>query len=266
MADGTIFKATLDWRPQDDRLYYVTISEGFRPGLLNRPGGRSSADGSGFVVPWELETDEVLNFEVGMKADFDDSLRVNAALFKIDIENLQTTIFDTSIVNLFFSDNAADAEVFGLESDFTWLPEWSDGLTVAGAVSWLNSEITRKITPTNDVRVGDALAFAPSFQGNLRARYEWDLPGNGWTAHVMPMISWSSESYSDIITINRDLIDGWTMLGVTAGVAGDGWAVTFYASNLTDERAEVSRSFVFDTNHVTYAQPRTFGIRTSFDF
>ncbi|MYA68472.1 MAG: TonB-dependent receptor plug domain-containing protein [Gammaproteobacteria bacterium] len=266
VADGTIFKATLDWRPQDDRLYYVTVSEGFRPGLLNRPGGRSSADGSGFVVPWELETDEVLNFEVGMKADFDNSLRVNAALFKIDIENLQTTIFDTSIVNLFFSDNAADAEVFGLESDFTWLPEWSDGLTVAGAVSWLNSEITRKITPTNDVRVGDALAFAPSFQGNLRARYEWDLPGNGWTAHVMPMISWSSESYSDIITINRDLIDGWTMLGVTAGVAGDGWAVTFYASNLTDERAEVSRSFVFDTNHVTYAQPRTFGIRTSFDF
>ena len=266
VADGTIFKATLDWRPQDDRLYYVTISEGFRPGLLNRPGGRSSADGSGFVVPWELETDEVLNFEVGMKADFDNSLRVNAALFKIDIENLQTTIFDTSIVNLFFSDNAADAEVFGLESDFTWLPEWSDGITVAGAVSWLNSEITRKITPTNEVRVGDALAFAPSFQGNLRARYEWELPGNGWVAHVMPMINWSSESYSDIITINRDLIDGWTMLGVTAGVAGDGWAVTFYASNLTDERAEVSRSFVFDTNHVTYAQPRTFGIRTSFDF
>ncbi|MYE30800.1 MAG: TonB-dependent receptor plug domain-containing protein [Gammaproteobacteria bacterium] len=266
VADGTIFKATLDWRPQDDRLYYITISEGFRPGLLNRPGGRSSADGSGFVVPWELETDEVLNFELGMKADFNNSLRLNAALFNIDIENLQTTIFDTSIVNLFFSDNAADAEVFGLESDFTWLPEWSDGLTVAGAVSWLNSEITRKITPTNDVRVGDALAFAPGFQGNLRARYEWDLPGNGWTAHVMPMISWSSESYSDIITINRDLIDGWTMLGVTAGVAGDGWAVTFYASNLTDERAEVSRSFVFDTRHVTYAQPRTFGIRTSFDF
>ncbi|MYE98945.1 MAG: TonB-dependent receptor plug domain-containing protein [Gammaproteobacteria bacterium] len=266
VADGTIFKATLDWRPQDDRLYYVTISEGFRPGLLNRPGGRSSADGSGFVVPWELETDEVLNFEVGMKADFDNSLRVNAALFKIDIENLQTTIFDTSIVNLFFSDNAADAEVFGLESDFTWLPEWSDGITVAGAVSWLNSEITRKITPTNEVRVGDALAFPPSFQGHLRARDEWELPGNGWVAHVMPMINWSSESYSDIITINRDLIDGWTMLGVTAGVAGDGWAVTFYASNLTDERAEVSRSFVFDTNHVTYAQPRTFGIRTSFDF
>ena len=82
----------------------------------------------------------------------------------------------------------------------------------------------------------------------------------------MPMISWSSDAYSDIITINRDLIDSWMMLGLTAGVAADRWSVTLYANNLTDERAEVSRSFVFDTKHVTYAQPRTFGVRASLSF
>ena len=266
VAEGTIFKATLGWRPAPAQLYYVTFSEGFRPGLLNRPGGAPSADGSGFVVPNVLGTDEVVNFEVGMKADFGNAFRLNAALFRIDIKNLQTTIFDTSIVNLFFSDNAADAEVSGLEADFTWLPSWADGLTIAGAVSFLNTEITRKITPTNDVRVGDELAFAPGSQGNLRARYEWRLQANGWTAHIMPMISWSADSYSDIITINRDLVEGWTMLGVTAGVASDRWAVTFYGNNLTDERAEVSRSFVFDRQNVTYAQPRTFGLRASVNF
>ncbi len=266
VADGTILKATLSWRPQPAHLYYLTLSEGFRPGLLNRPGGRSSADGSGFVVPYALQTDEVVNLEVGMKADFGSALRINAALFNVDIDNLQTTIFDTSIVNLFFSDNAADARVRGLEADFVWLPPGLDGLTIAGALSLLDSEITRKITPTNDVREGDELAFAPGSQGNLRARYEWTLQANGWTAHVMPMISWSADSYSDIITINRDRIEGWTMLGLTAGVANDRWSVTFYGSNLTDERAEVSRSFVFDTRHVTYAQPRTFGVRASLGF
>ncbi len=266
VADGTIYRATLDWRPMDDRLFYLTVSEGFRPGLLNRPGGRTSSDGSGFVVPFELETDEVVNIEVGMKADFNNSLRLNAALFTIDIENLQTTIFDTSIVNLFFSDNAADAEVMGLEADFTWLPQWSERLTIAGALSFLDTEITRKITPTNDVREGDELAFAPSSQGNLRARYQWSLADTGWTAHIMPMISWSASSYSDIITINRDLIDNWAMLDLTAGVSGESWSITFYASNLTDERAEVSRIFLNDTYNVTYAQPRTFGIRTRFDF
>ena len=266
VADGTIFKATLGWRPLAEQLYYVTLSEGFRPGLLNRPGGRSSADGSGFVVPYALDTDEVVNIEAGIKADFGNAFRLNAALFNIDIDNLQTTIFDTSIVNLFFSDNAADARVRGLEADFIWLPPGIDGLTIAGAVSFLDSEITRKITPTNDVREGDELAFAPGNQGNLRARYEWTLQANGWTAHVMPMISWSSDAYSDIITINRDLIDSWMMLGLTAGVAADRWSVTLYANNLTDERAEVSRSFVFDTKHVTYAQPRTFGVRASLSF
>ena len=265
VADGTIFKATLGWRPLSEQLYYVTLSEGFRPGLLNRPGGRSSADGSGFVVPYALETDEVVNLEVGMKADFGSAFRINAALFNIEIDNLQTTIFDTSIVNLFFSDNAADAKVRGLEADFIWLPP-VEGLTIAGAVSFLDSEITNKITPTNDVREGDELAFAPSNQGNLRARYEWTLQANGWRAHVMPMITWSADSYSDIITINRDLIDSWTMLSLTAGVATDRWAVTIYANNLTDERAEVSRSFVFDTQHVTYAQPRTYGVRASVSF
>ena len=265
VADGTIFKATLGWRPQPEHLYYVTLSEGFRPGLLNRPGGRASADGSGFTVPFVLQTDEVVNLEAGIKADFGNAFRINAALFNIDIDNLQTTIFDTSIVNLFFSDNAADARVRGLEADFVWLPP-VDGLTIAGALSLLDSEITRKITPTNDVREGDELAFAPGNQGNLRARYEWTLQANGWTAHVMPMISWSADSYSDIITINRDRIDSWTMLGLTAGVATDRWSVTLYANNLTDERAEVSRSFVFDTKHVTYAQPRTFGVRASVNF
>ncbi len=264
VADGTIFKVTLDWRPLPAQLYYVTLSEGFRPGLLNRPGGRTNPAGT-FTVPFELETDEVVNLEFGMKADFGNAFRLNAALFSVDVENLQTTIFDTSIVNLFFSDNAADAEVTGFEADFTWLPAGADGLTIAGAVSVLDTEITRKITPTNDVRVGDELAFAPEFQGNLRARYEWEMSG-GMTAHVMPMISWSSESYSDIIRINRDRIDSWTMLDLSLGVSRDNWLVELYARNLTDERAEVSRSFVFDTKHVTYAQPRTFGIRASFDF
>jgi iron complex outermembrane receptor protein len=92
--------------------------------------------------------------------------------------------------------------------------------------SFLDTEITDVLTPTDDVREGDSLAFAPEFQGNLTARYEWQW--NSMRAHVMGNLSHSAESYSDIITINRDRIDSWTMLGVTAGVrAGcvDGRAV-----------------------------------------
>jgi len=266
VADGTIFKVTADWRPTDDQLYYLTWSEGFRPGLLNRPGGNQNPSGT-FTVPYSLDTDDVTNMEIGIKSDYlDGRLRFNGAIFFIDIERLQTTIFDTSITNLFFSDNAANAEVKGFEGDFIWLPAGIEGLTVAGAFSLLDTEITDVLTPTNDVTSGDSLAFAPDFQGNLRARYEWDFGSSDMIAHVMPGITWSSEAYSDIITINRDKMDSWFMANISAGLSTESWSAEMYISNLTNERAEIARNFVFDRTSVTYVQPRTIGLRLGFNF
>jgi FtsH-binding integral membrane protein len=45
----------------------------------------------------------------------DGALRFNGSAFMVDITGLQSTIFDAAIVNLFFSDNAADAEISGLK-------------------------------------------------------------------------------------------------------------------------------------------------------
>ena len=247
-------------------MWYGTISEGFRAGLLNRPGGNSNPAGT-FTVPFALDTDDVTNFELGTKSTFaDGTFQLNAAVFFVDIEKLQTTIFDTSITNLFFSDNAANAEVTGLEADFIWLPDWSDRWTFSGAVSFLSTEITDVLTPTNDVRAGDELAFAPDMQGTLRGRYEWDFGSSGLLAHVMPSVSWSSESFSDVITINRDRIDSWTMVNISAGVSAENWNAELFINNLTDEKAEVARNFVFDRTTVTYAQPMTIGIRAGFGF
>jgi outer membrane receptor protein involved in Fe transport len=265
VADGTIFKVTGTWAPTDDQLYYLTWSEGFRPGLLNRPGGSQNPGGT-FTVPYALDTDDVTNMEIGIKSDYlDGRLRFNGAIFFIDIERLQTTIFDPSITNLFFSDNAANAEVKGFEGDFIWLPAGIEGLTVAGAFSLLDTEITDVLTPTNDVTSGDSLAFAPDFQGNLRARYEWDMSGDK-IAHIMPGITWSSEAYSDIITINRDKMDSWFMANISAGLSTESWSAEMYINNLTNERAEVARNFVFDRTSVTYVQPRTIGVRLGFNF
>jgi outer membrane receptor protein involved in Fe transport len=264
-TDGVITKFGVNWSPTPDQLVYATYSEGFRPGILNRPGGSVSPDGS-FTVPYAIDTDDMTNIELGWKVDLlDYTLRFNGAIFASEIEQMQTTIFDPSITNLFFSDNAADAEVTGIEGDFIWAPPSMPGLNVVGAFSFLDTEITRVITPTNDVQVGDSLAFAPEMQFNLRARYEWSID-SGLTAHVMPHVTYSDESYSDIISINRDLIDSWTMWGLTAGVSSDMWSAELFAENLTDERAEIARSFVFDRERVTYARPLTMGVRVSYDF
>ncbi|MEM1036508.1 MAG: TonB-dependent receptor [Pseudomonadota bacterium] len=269
-TDGVIYKLTGTYTPSDDLLFYATYSEGFRPGLLNRPGGATNPSGT-FSVPFSVDTDEVKNYELGWKTElFDNSLRFNGSAFFVEIEGLQTTIFDPSITNLFFSDNAANAEIRGIEGDFTWAPYSVEGLTVAGAFSFLDTEITEVLTPTNDVIQGGSLAFAPEYQGNLRARYEWDLDytidGSGLTAHIMPQIVFSDDSRSDIIEINAADIDGYVVANLSLGVTADNWTAELFATNVTNEYAELSNNFVNDRERVTPMRPRTIGLRVGYDF
>ncbi len=260
-ADGVIVKATLNWTPTTDLLFYATYSEGFRAGILNRPGGAQGP--GGYTVPFQVDTDDVTNYELGWKTFLlDGALRFNGSAFFVEAEGLQTTIFDTSIINLFFSDNAANAEIFGVEGDFAWAA--TDNLTVSGAFSALDSEITEVLVPTGDVLVGEPLAFAPEFQGNLRARYEWEF--GDYTAHIMPQIVYSSEAFTDIIEVNKFELDSWTTLALSAGVKKDDWRIEIFGENLTNEAAEISGSFVYDQQRVTLARPRTIGVRVGVDF
>ena len=121
------------------------------------------------------------------------------------------------------------------------------------------------LTPTNDVRKGDELAFAPAFQGNLRARYQW-YTDSGMAFHVMPHLSYSSSAQSDVVVINNSEIDDWLLVGATVGLSSDKWSAELFADNLFDKQAELSRNFVFDRERVTYARPRTVGLRFSYDF
>ena len=268
-TDGVIYKVTGQWTPTANTLFYATYSEGFRPGLLNRPGGTQGP--GNYVVPYEVDTDDVNNYEVGWKTElFDNSLRFNGSAFFVEVEGLQTTIFDPSIVNLFYSDNAANAELKGVEGDFQWAPDSIDGLTVAGAFSFLDTEITEVLVPTDDVKEGSELAFAPSYQGNLRARYEWDLEreigGERLRAHVMPQIVFSGSSVTDVIEINKMELDSYVTLGATLGVSARKWSAELFATNLTNEYAELSGSFIFDRKRVQPIRPRTIGLRLSYDY
>lgn len=258
-TDGMIFKLTGTWTPTDNSLFYLTYSEGFRPGLLNRPGGAPGPNG--YTVPFAIDSDELTNYEFGWKLElFENQLRFNGNAFFVELEDLQTTIFDPSIVNLFFSDNAADAEIMGLEGDLTWAPADVPGLTVSGAFSVLDSEITEVLTPTDDVVAGEELAYAPSLQLNARARYEWQLE-NTWTAHVQGQVIYSSDSRSDIIEINAAEVDSYATLGLRTGLTSDNWSAEFFVDNVTNENAELANNYINDRERVTVMRPRTYGIR-----
>ena len=261
-TDGVIGKVTYSWNTSEDIMYYLTWSEGFRPGLLNRPGGDSNAT---YTVPFITESDEVTNYEFGWKTVLSDGrLRFNGSLFMVDIAGLQTSILDPSITNLFFSDNAADAEITGLEGDFVYYPD-AEGWMISGAFSMLDTEITKTLTSSGDVVAGNELAFAPGMQGNLSARKEWAMT-SGNMGHFQTQLTFSDDSYSDIIEPNKAQQDSYSYVNVRAGVSNDMWLAEVYIDNLTDERGEISNNYVFDRMRVTYIRPTTIGLRFKRNF
>ena len=258
-TDGVIGKATLAWNKSEDVMYYVTWSEGFRPGLLNRPVGSSNADGS-YVVKPEVKSDEVTNLEFGWKTVLRDGrLRFNGSAFMVDVSGLQSTIFDPSIVNLFFSDNAADADITGLEGDFVYYTN-VNGLVVSGAFSMLDTEITKSLVPTPDVVVGSDLAFAPGSQANLTARKEWGM-SSGNTGHWQLQMARSEKSFSDIMAPNKAIQRSHHFINMRYGMSNDEWTAELYIDNVTDKRAEISNTFVFDRSRLSVIKPRTLGLR-----
>ncbi len=262
-SDGAIGMVTYSWNPNEDVMYYLKWSEGFRPGLLNRPVGRTSPDGS-YTVPASIDSDEITNYEFGWKAVLQDGmLRFNGSFFMVDVSGLQSTIFDPSIVNLFFSDNAADADIRGVEGDFIYFA--GDGLTLSGAFSFLDTEITKSLVPTNDVIVGSELAYAPRFQANVSARKEWGLSG-GNTGFWQLQFNMSDKSYSDIMAPNRAIQDSYNLTNLRAGISSDDWTAEMYVDNVTDERAELSNTFVFDRQRIAIIRPMTIGLRYKLNF
>jgi len=262
-TDGVIGKVTYSWKPSEDVMYYATWSEGFRPGLLNRPVGSSSPDGSYTVKP-VVDSDEVTNYEFGWKAVLQDgALRFNGSVYMVDVSGLQSTIFDPSIVNLFFSDNAADAEIKGVEGDFVYYTD--NSLILSGAFSLLDTEITKSLVPTADVVVGSDLAFAPGFQANFSARKEWGT-STGNTGHWQAQFIHSRASDSDIMEPNRATQASYFLANIRAGVSNDSWTAEMYIDNITDERAEISNTFVFDRQRVAVIRPLNLGFRYKVKF
>lgn len=229
----TIFRFTADYKLSDAVLVFATVSEGFRPQTLNRNAGQGSTAGGvfeGFRVPALVETDELTNFEIGVKGDFfNDRLRLNATYFSSEIDNLQSSRFDpANIGNLVFIENVGDAEIQGIDADFTWVP--TDNWTIQGAVSFIDSEITR----LNDALVGiiapvgSELPFTSDFSFNVRGRYDFPLNSFGADAYVSGGLVYTGDSAANL-TADANFIEDQTrrLFGRGSGLQIENLAGTF---------------------------------------
>ena len=73
----------------------------------------------------------------------DGSLRLNATWYNVEWTDIQVSRFDPVNVSILtFIENAADADVSGIEADILWYPE-NEKWTVQAALSSNDTEVTR---------------------------------------------------------------------------------------------------------------------------
>ena len=264
-SDDTITKFNISYQATEDILLYATYSEGFRPGGFNRGGGIASANPAFPDVKVTYDTDDVTNYELGWKAMLlDNTLRFNANLYFIEWDDMQVSRFDPVNVSILtFIENAADSEIKGFEGDIAW--QATDNLTLLGAFSYNDTELTALNAQVIEMApIGSALPLTPEFQGNLRARYDWEI--GEYLVNWQLAGQYAGSSYSSIVDSEREKQDSYTLLNASIGIEKESWSAKLYIDNLTDKRAELFINNQDDIPRITTNRPRTIGLTFTYSY
>jgi outer membrane receptor protein involved in Fe transport len=243
-VDDTIIKASVDWKVSDNVMLFASYSEGFRPPVTNRVGGgkATSQEGAfdGFRIPVYSTTDSLDNFELGFKSTlFDQTLRFNATAYYSKISDLQTSRFDpTNISFLVFTDNVGDAEITGIDGDFSWAA--TDNLIITGAFSFIDTELTSVNAVLDGIApsVGSRLPYSAEFSGNLQAQYFYPI-NSDLTGYINGSISYTGERLAGM-TMDAYVVEDATNLiyGTGSGLKIQKEADVFTGVNYQDSNGE----------------------------
>ena len=236
----------------DNVNLFAAYKSGYKSGGIDNSAlpsaSLAAAAASGDFAELIYETEEGDGFEVGLKGRFNDgTLRLDVTAFRYVYEDLQVQSFNASTVQ-FSTSNAGELISQGLELDFTWLPD-VDGLSIYGAVSFLDAEFSDSFIPEPPAGITDpaiiaqydldgrAVSQAADYAFNVGMDYESNLADTGliWGLGL-------NTSYSDEYeTQNEDPIgfiqDSHWLLNARIFVGADDgrWTLSLMGNNLTDE-------------------------------
>jgi iron complex outermembrane receptor protein len=247
-------------------LAYATYSRGFKSGGYNYPASIGPV----------LDPEHVASYEAGLKSELlDKRLRLDAALFAYDIEDLQVT--RGGFGAFLTTENAADARVRGLEFDFALA--LAANLSLTGGLALVHSEYTDyiagvlipQLTPPYgsvplsgglDVR-GRPLLRSPDTAADVGLRYEPRL-GNGGNLAISANYSYKDSYYFDFSAVPETEWLKQPATGILnariAYVAPRGrWEIGLWGTNLTDAAYYDDAVLTSVSSRVVYADPRLYG-------
>lgn len=267
--------ANVAYRFSPDFMAYASYSEGFKSGGWNSHFNNvASQELLDQVHAFADESAE--NFEIGFKADLaDNSLRINAAAFTTDYNNLQL-VYRFGVAPFLL--NAGKASNRGFEVEVTWLPV--EGLIIEGGIGYLDATIDQVVTFANaatGVEAGNRLPFAPQWQGNLGIGYSFIPEDLGYSLTPQANLSFQSKTFFDAVN-TEEVAQGKarTTLDVSMAIErpdaqpGAQWKLVFGILNLTDELYPIGGNSSLGTGsgyaEIAYARQRQWFLTLDYSF
>lgn len=258
-------QATLDWQLTDDLFSYITVAKGFKGGGFDdTPANVAQA-----ITPFDPE--EATNYEIGFKADMlDNRMRLNADVFYMDYKDLQVTQTNAAcLCNI--TDNAASAEIKGVEAEFTFAATQELRLSLAG--SYVDAKykdfIESAINPSTGQRLnssGNRLQRTPETQITGGIDYTMGIGQLGEALNFRVNYTWQGDMFWATDNIAKEDAYGLVDVRVALSPPSSPWAVALWGKNVTDELYRVNIISFFGEEVSQFAQPRTYGADFSWKF
>jgi iron complex outermembrane recepter protein len=258
LADSVSFKKFtpklgVEFKASDDVLLFASYAKGFRSGGFN---GRLIAPQTR-VPKYAPDTND--SIELGVKSDFNKTLRFNATAFYSKYKDIQQTISDPAVQ--FRVANAGEARLYGFEAEITAVP--TDGLQLNAGIGYTNSKFQKVPAAVGPIN-GNKLPFSPEWTVSLGAQYAIDL---GEAGKITPRadLRYQSRTYFTAFNLPLEQQAGYGLVAarLTYADSNDRFSISVYGDNLTNRKYYTFGQNALGAQGVAYAylgRPREFGV------
>ena len=255
---STTGKLGLDYRTGAGQLLYASVSKGFKSGIF--PSQNNVVQNVGEATPPE----ENWSYEAGAKTQwFDNTLRVNLALFYMDYQDLQLFRLNPQLILVTFTEDTTNK---GAELEILAAP--AEGFETGLNVAYLDAEVDGG---AND---GAQLPRAPEYTFGGFAQYSWPFAGGGfslradfkWTDDYRTEIAYNTGSpAADAANARITEIPSYALLDAIATYEPGNGNLEFslWGKNLTDETYPTHIIPFLGNGFSVFGPPRTYGVSVS---
>jgi iron complex outermembrane receptor protein len=257
--------ASVQFQPNDNIMYFGTVSTGYKS------GGFAGSQGVASAATNPVNPEDVINYEAGFKGDFlNDTLRLNASIFFMDYTDLQVVRFGPvpgSAFGTFQTTNIGSADISGLEVDYTWAA--TENFSLSGYYAYLDTEISgltlNTATGPQDFS-GLPLRQSPEHSYSIIGNYAMDTSYGAW--NLRASYNYIDDQFNDYPTLDETVIEAAKLLDASVSwTSPEGmYTVLLWGKNLTDERY-VTHSYRIGPGSIgVWADPLTVGVTGTVNF